>query len=1751
MQKLIGTDRFILDVSDIDIECSPEITTLTDGSYIVTWVSTIAGEAGSELHAQRFGAGGLKQGLEFRVATQANALRKTPAISRLMDGGYVISWAETLQDSSGWGIFAQQYTVSGDPSGAEFQVNTTTLGDQMNPAIHSLEDGGYVVTWNSSNLDGSQADIYSQRFSKGDARIGEETLISSNSAGQNIHSCFITLTDGSHVVAWQSNAGDGDEDGFGVYFQRYALDGTASGSATRIHTTTVGSQHDVHMVALPDGGFVASWTSLNVQSDVVVQRFLNDGLRAGEETKVSSTPGANTSESALIALPDGGYMVFWKTEPSASALAEIHAQRYGSSGVAIDDEIIIATDASLGLHAPSASPLADGGFVVTWTSGSVGDTQAVTVREFHPESAVLHLPSGDSLTSIPKIAPLRDGSYVVIWESSAADDTGDAGADVDVYAQRFDASGEKVDGMVRVNTTIAQDQYDSSVTGLSDGGYIVAWSQAINNQTFGLFFQRFDAEGHPSGEETQVNVESSTDPSDTQVLALADGGYSITWTSSTIHGAHDVFTRRYGPSGVAVSAESRVNTTIAGSQLLPAVSALADGGYIVAWSDANDYYAAPEINIRRYAANGTAIGSEVRVDSVSEYASSPSVAGLSDGGFVVVFDDAQSNQIYSRRYRPDGTPAASDAQISNPDTATLNRAAQAIALPDGGYIVAWQRATVWEGDSYDWVTIAQRFDANDDTVGPEQQVNFAASAQQGTTELSVLADGRIAGVWAEAAGIGHGMVLPQVSGIASNSNRIIGTALSELLLGTATPDIMHGLAGNDTLDGQLGSDTLLGGAGDDVYLVNSTRDMIRESMDEGVDLIRSSVSYSASANIENLTLLGTAAIHAKGNALANALTGNAGANTLDGAAGPDTLVGGAGDDTYVFNLGDGQDTVRAELDSRDNRLESLHFGSDILPGNVQARLVGTALELSIVNTSDKVSIEGFYVDNNPSNSTNPIQQVIFSEGNVTWNLTTLLTLATVNAVTGNTGNDILNGTGKADAMYGLAGNDKLSGLAGNDTLDGGSGSDTLAGGTGDDTYLVDIATDLVTEGAGEGTDLVQASLSWTLGANVEHLRLTGTGDFKGTGNALANRLAGNAGANVLDGLAGADTLVGGAGNDTYVVDVAGDVLVEASDEGTDSVQSKVSFTLADHIENLALIGTALNATGNALGNLLTGNAGANVLDGQAGADTVAGGAGNDTYVVDAVGDVVTEAAAQGIDLIRSSVSFSTSANVENLTLTGSADLNATGNDLANVLIGNSGANVLDGMAGADKLTGGAGNDTYVVDVAGDTVTELAGGGIDLVRASLSWTLGAQIENLTLTGMAALNATGNTLANVLTGNAGANVLNGLVGVDTLIGGAGNDTYFVDAAGDVVTELAGEGTDLVQSTVSWTLADHVENLTITGVGTASGWILGGGNALNNVLTGGSGVDCLDGQAGADTMAGGLGNDTYVVDQAGDVVTEKTGGGTDTVRSGIDYTLGSQVEGLELRGEARRGTGNTLANTLTGNPWDNTLDGGAGADKLIGGAGDDTYVVDAAGDVVTELANEGIDLVRASLSWTLGANTENLTLTGTAALTATGNALANVLTGNTGANTLDSGIGADTLVGGAGNDTLKGGVGNDVYVLGRGDGADTLIDSDATAGNADALVFLSGVAPEQLWFRHIASDLEVAIIGTGDKVTVKNWYLGSSNHVEQFRTADNKVLLDSAVDKLVNAMAAFAPPVSGQTTLSPQYQASLGSLIATSWS
>jgi Ca2+-binding RTX toxin-like protein len=282
------------------------------------------------------------------------------------------------------------------------------------------------------------------------------------------------------------------------------------------------------------------------------------------------------------------------------------------------------------------------------------------------------------------------------------------------------------------------------------------------------------------------------------------------------------------------------------------------------------------------------------------------------------------------------------------------------------------------------------------------------------------------------------------------------------------------------------------------------------------------------------------------------------------------------------------------------------------------------------------------------------------------------------------------------------------------------------------------------------------------------------------------------------------------------------------------------------------------------------------------------------------------------------------------------------------------------------------------------------------------------------------------------------------------------------------------------------------------------------------------------------------------AGDIITENSGGGIDTVMSAVTWSLASttEVENLTLTGSATglTATGNGLANVITGNSAVNTL---------AGGAGDDTYYV-TAGDIVTESAGAGTDTVMSAVSWTtLAANVENLTLTGNAVINGTGNTLANVITGNSAANTLDGGAGADTLDGGAGADTLIGGTGNDIYRMGRGYGADTLQENDTIAGNADELQFLTGIAADQLWMRKVSNNLEVSIIGSTDSMTLSNWYLGSQYQVEQFRAGDGKVLLASEVQALVNAMAAFAPPAAGETTLPPSYQSALGGVIAANWS
>ena len=959
---------------------------------------------------------------------------------------------------------------------------------------------------------------------------------------------------------------------------------------------------------------------------------------------------------------------------------------------------------------------------------------------------------------------------------------------------------------------------------------------------------------------------------------------------------------------------------------------------------------------------------------------------------------------------------------------------------------------------------------------------------------------------------------------------LIPTNKKDTLFGFAGADVIDGLDGDDAINGKQGNDTLIGGLGDDNLhggLGNDT--LIGGSGND--TLIGNSDWFLDPFGAKNDT----------------------GDDLLYGGSGNDLMKGGLGKDTYLFGRGDGFDSIQEIADANGSGTNTLRLGAGVLPEHVTLhRWYSNSIVLVIDGSNTQINL-----GQNNFNGVHPITSIEFDGGaGAVWTTTDIsahIQAGVQNAMAGTLvddtfvvdhENDVITeainagiDTVLASRTYALGSNIEnltltgflninatgnaltniLRGNAGDNILTG-DFYDTAYGGLGNDTYM-GIGT--VIENANEGIDTVIADYHYTLKANFENLTLTANGYGDLTGNDLNNVITGNIGNNRLDGGIGNDTLIGKTGNDTYVFDTANDIVVENANEGIDTIEIGMTYTLGEYIENLTLTGTnAINGTGNELDNVLTGNSAVNILT---------GGKGNDTYIVGAEYvygpplDDIVELANEGIDTVESYSSYTLGANLENLTLrynNGGENFNGTGNDLDNYIKGNYGHNILFGGGGVDTLEGGSGNDTYVITDTQDIIIEqkyinLFVSNHDKVESSIAYTLGTNLEDLTLTGTNSINGTGNELDNILIGNSGVNTLVGGFGNDQLIGqasndalqgGVGDDTYTVDSNLYILTELSNEGTDLVESSVTYSLGVNIENLTLIGTDAINGTgneldnILMG-NGVANTLTGGAGNDQLNGQVGNDIMIGGIGNDTYFVNSSLDIITEQFNEGIDTVISDASYTLSANLENLELQGAFfwgnLTGIGNDLDNYIKGNTGDNFLDGGGGKDTLEGGDGNDTYVVDDVLDIVIEegditIYHGNYDKVQASVSYTLGGKIEDLTLTGTSSINGTGNALANVLTGNTAANILEGGAGDDTLNGGGGNDVLIGGEGNDTYIFGKGSGQVTINSYDISENRFDRILLEPSVLVSEVQLSRTGNDLVLTINGTSDILTIQNYAL-----------------------------------------------------------
>jgi Ca2+-binding RTX toxin-like protein len=1208
-----------------------------------------------------------------------------------------------------------------------------------------------------------------------------------------------------------------------------------------------------------------------------------------------------------------------------------------------------------------------------------------------------------------QVTQLTNGDVVVVWTSdmSLAQDGSGSG----IYMQRYDSAGVMLGSETRVNSATSGSQWQPSVTALSGGKYVVVWSGS------GTFMQMYDSAGQKIGPEKTIasftnqnyflRNPTTTTLEDGSFIVATENGYSpssINQYSLTLQ--HFDSTGKLIGTNItdSIGWDRFENTEFGDFTDDSEVTALNGGGYVLMWQGKGQYYNSADygVYVQRFDSANAKLGAMVKIDTTTSLQRSAESTALQDGGFVVTWQgtstvqdnahDLQGNGVYMQFFDSLGAKVGEPVLV-NTTTAGHQYAGEATTLNDGNIVVTWT-SEAQDGSGYG--VYFQMFDYVGTRIGTETLINTTTSGNQQKPSITPLSDGGFLVAWEANSPDGtqdgvylqrfdaNGVPLITTIGGDDNSNFLQFTSTQDIrLTGEDGNDGLWSDDGNDVLDGGTGDDNMRGGAGNDTYVVDSAQDQILETASAGTDTVRSAVTYVLAVNLENLVLTGEAAINGTGNAANNAITGNNAANVLNGGAGADTLTGGGGDDIYyVDNAGD-------KVIETDTNLAT--GGNDMVIASATCQLSANVENLRL-DSPNAINGKGNTLDNiiyagagsNVMDGGTGVDTLSyeFTTAGVSVNLS-----VTTSQNTGGSGNDTILGferlTGSAynDKLTGDAKDNAIDGNAGDDTLQGGAGNDTLTGGLGSDTasyadakaaVTVSLAVTAAQATGGSGTDTL---------ASIESL----------AGSNYNDKLTGNVVSNVLDGGAGADTMSGGLGNDTYYVDNAGDTVVEAAGAGTDTVNSTLAaYTLAAEVESGRIVaaGTA-GITGNALSNTLYAGAGNNVLDGGSGTDTASYA---DARAAVTVSLAITTAQATG------GSGTDTLASIENL----------VGSNYSDKLTGNALANVLNGGTGADTLAGGLGNDMYYVDNAGDTVVESAGAGTDLVNSTLAaYTLAAEVESGRIVAAGTASLTGNALANTLYAGAGNNVLTGGGGTDTASYADAKAAVTVSLAITTAQATGGSGTD--------TLAG-IENLS--------------GSSYNDKLTGDALANVLDGGAGADTMAGGLGNDTYYVDNAGDVVVEAAGGGTDTVVStAASYTLGAEVESGRI---VAAGTA-----SLTGNALANTLYAGAGNNVLTGGGGTDTAsYADAKAAVTVSLAITTAQATGGSGTDTL-AGIENLS----------GSSYNDKLTGDALANVLDGGAGADTMAGGLGNDTYYVDNAGDVVVEAAGGGTDTVVSTAAS--------------------------------------------------------------------------------------------------------
>lgn len=713
----------------------------------------------------------IRFGNEQCVNTEMNLEQTQPSVTGLADGGWLVTWACDEQDGSSSGIYQQRYDKDGNPVGGEQQVNVEPASSQYEPSVTALADGGWVVTWNSHLQDGDLGGIY-QRYYDENGVAKPEQLVNTEIFSHQYEPSVAALSGGGWVVTWTSVEQDGSYEG--IYQQHYDKDGNALWEKEQqVNTHVSNGQYEPSVTGLPDGEWLVTWTSIN-----------QDGSREG-----------------------------------------IYQRRYNANGTPKTGEELVNTVVANRQTQPSVTVLADGGWIVTWSSlDQDGSGEGIYQQRYNAngttrggEQRVVNTETAGDQTQ-PSVTALEDGGWIVTWQSKDQDGSGTG-----IYQQRYDEDGNPVGGEQQVNVHETDGQFRPSVTGLIDGGWLTSWtSVGQDGSVSGVYQRRYMSvaefgEGQEYGTGTQESDLFRARANGLGVGDSLDGGDGIDTLALIAAGTLDL-TAPDLLTGIEIVQGSDGNDTIVASEGRMAIITEIQGGrgtdalYLRAGSyDLTGERISGFESITLLGAGSLTFDDKATALLARSQTQNGTIT-LTDG----TFSAAERQQLYNQGIRK--ATDVSGVRILEQAQASLSVQAVQENASAGTLVATLSITDPNPGDGL-------RFELLDSAGG-----RFALSGNQLVVTNGSLLDYET--------GASHRIAVRIVDEGGITTDAAFTITLDdvpvEMLKGTSGADVLKGGTGKDVLYGGLGRDILTGDKGQDVFVFD-TRPNTKSNLDKITD----------------------------------------------------------------------------------------------------------------------------------------------------------------------------------------------------------------------------------------------------------------------------------------------------------------------------------------------------------------------------------------------------------------------------------------------------------------------------------------------------------------------------------------------------------------------------------------------------------------------------------------------------------------------------------------------------------------------------------------------------------------------------------------------------------------------------------------------------------------------------------------------------------------------------------------------------